>query len=122
MGAVSLTLPIGYRTVVHSGVTLYACDGVFYRRAPVGYEVVALPTAPVEPQPPAAGSRVAVTTELLNVRSGPGMNHHVIEQVFLNTVLAVHGQAPGWLYVELPAGSLGWVLARYTAPLMPASG
>ncbi len=70
-----------------------------------------------------AGDRVAVTAERLNVRSGSALDQAVVARVSSGTVLTVHGSTEDWLYVELPDGEFGWVLARYTLPLQqPASG
>jgi hypothetical protein len=43
--------------------------------------------------------------------------------VSAGTELAVLGAAPGWLYVRLPSGNLGWVAERFTLPAnIAASG
>jgi len=117
IGAVIAAPPAGCRTVVVGGATYYDYNGDYYQNAPGGYVVVQAP--PVVPQPPATeGQRVSVTAHTLNVRSGPGMGHPVIEQVRQGIVLAVHGTAPGWLYVSTPSGKLGWVSGKYTVPFV----
>jgi len=58
--------------------------------------------------------RISVSTDLLNVRSGPNLNNPVISTVSFGVVLPVHGAAQGWLYITLPDGRPGWVMERYT--------
>jgi uncharacterized protein YgiM (DUF1202 family) len=77
------------------------------------------PPAPVVIVPPAvvATGRITVTTNVLNVRSGPGLNYPVIDRTYLGTVLTMHGNAPGWVYVLLPSGQFGWISISFTAPV-----
>ena len=113
IGAVIAAPPSGCRTVVVGGATYYAYNGDYYQNAPAGYVVVQAP--PVVSQPPSmAGQQVSVTAHTLNVRSGPGMGHPVIEHVRQGTILVVQGTTPGWLYVRAPSGKLGWVSEQYT--------
>jgi hypothetical protein len=143
VGAVIPALPTGFGTVVFQGVKYLYYDDVYYQEVPSGYVVVEPPAgavaaqeesaanqAPAPSQPlaetqvPAASSgKVTVTSPLLNVRSGPGINFEAVSQVRQGTVLEVHGSAPGWLYVRLPSGKFGWVVQRFTtAEEIPASG
>jgi len=64
---------------------------------------------------------VMVTASLLNVRSGPGMDFPVINQAYQGETLLVVGWNvyADWFYVELPSGEVGWVLAEYTASILP---
>jgi uncharacterized protein YgiM (DUF1202 family) len=117
IGAVIAAPPSGCRTVVVGGATYYAYNGDYYQNAPAGYVVVQAP--PVVSQPPSmAGQQVSVTAHTLNVRSGPGMGHPVIEHVRQGTILVVQGTTPGWLYVRAPSGKLGWVSEQYTVPFV----
>jgi uncharacterized protein YgiM (DUF1202 family) len=117
IGAVIAAPPSGCRTVVVGGATYYAYNGDYYQNAPAGYVVVQAP--PVVSQPPTmAGQQVSVTAHTLNVRSGPGMGHPVIEHVRQGTILVVQGTTPGWLYVRAPSGKLGWVSEQYTVPFV----
>jgi hypothetical protein len=51
------------------------------------------------------------------------MEFEVIGQVSQGDVLVIRGNAPEWLYVQIPSGRFGWVLERFTTPLSsPASG
>lgn len=131
VGAIVGALAFGFTTLVIGGLPYYYYGGVYYRRVPTGYVVVEPPSGAVVPQePPAAihppdtaSERVSVTAANLNVRSGPGMNHPVVDQVSQGNILVIHGNAPGWLYVQLPSGKFGWVSEEFTAPVFPpASG
>lgn len=115
LGKVFLNLPIGFETVVSCGTTYYRCGGVYYKRVPSGYMVVQEPFC--EDVPEFRPQRISVTADNLYVRKGPGKNYTVMARVSYGVVLPVRGHAPGWLYVELPNKSLGWVMSKYTAPL-----
>ncbi|MGD8758229.1 MAG: DUF6515 family protein [Deltaproteobacteria bacterium] len=117
IGAVIAAPPAGCRTVVFGGATYYDYNGDYYQNTPGGYVVVEAPTV-VPPAPATAGQRVSVTAHRLNVRSGPGIGHPVIEHVRQGIVLTVQGRAPGWLYVRTPSGKLGWVSGQYTVPFV----
>lgn len=121
IGAIVVGLPTGYATIVINGTTYYYFNGVYYQKIPSGYIIV---NAPIATQPSAqSGSQVTVTAPLLNVRSGPGMQFAVIRQTRQGDTLSVHGNSPGWLYVKLPDGNVGWVSETFTAPTAPpASG
>jgi len=47
------------------------------------------------------------------------MNHPVVHQVYQGNMLAVQNHAPGWLYVKLPSGQFGWVVAKFTTQIPP---
>jgi hypothetical protein len=98
--------PPGFVRFLLGGIPYYYYGDVFYRRVPSGYVVV---------EPP----HVLVKTYILNVRSGPGMQHPVINEVYEGEVLLIHGNAPGWLYVQLPDESYGWVSQAFTEPAPP---
>ena len=129
IGAVVATIPYGYLTFVVGNLTYYYYGGIYYRHVPSGYVVVESPpeTVVVEESSdetdvtPMVGDRVSVTTESLNVRTGPNTTHSVIAQLPRGTVIVVRGHAPGWLYVELPNGTFGWIMTGYTALLPLAS-
>jgi len=143
VGAVIPALPSGFGTVVFQGVKYLYYDDVYYQEVSSGYVVVEPPPgavvareestsaqAPAPPQAPppsqipaASAGEVTVTSPLLNVRSGPGMKFEAVFQVRQGTVLEVHGNAPGWLYVKIPSGKFGWVSRQFTTIVeTPASG
>jgi len=72
------------------------------------------PSPAIGPPPPE--QQVAATTDQLEVRSGPGVNHPLVAQVPKGTLLVIRGSAPDWWYVRLPNGAFGWVMKKFTAP------
>ncbi|MDY0190275.1 MAG: DUF6515 family protein [Desulfuromonas sp.] len=120
VGLVISTLPRGYIDV-RFGNRMYArYNDVYYEPNPRGYVVVnPPPSAPPAPQPdvtavPAnALGTVAVTVEVLNVRSGPGVLHPVIDHVAAGDELVVLATAPQWYYVRLSDGGYGWVRTQF---------
>jgi len=89
------------------------------------------PMYPATPQPvygtgtyyTAATGSVIVTAQMLNVRSGPGLENPAISQIPNGTVLSIEGNAPGWYYVRTSDSLYGWVMTQYTAPVgYPAAG
>jgi hypothetical protein len=110
LGLIVFSIPLGSRVVVSAGITYHVYGDVYYRRVPAGYEVV----EPVRPAVRDWPERVAVATDLLNVRYGPDEGEEVIAQVDRHTILNVLGSAPGWLYVEIEGEDVrGWVVERY---------
>jgi hypothetical protein len=65
----------------------------------------------------ASSGSVMVTAQMLNVRSGPGLENPAVRQVPNGTVLSVQGNTPGWYYVKTADNLYGWVMVQYTAPL-----
>lgn len=122
-GLVVGRLPLGYAALVIAGITYFTFLGTWYQRVPAGYMVVAPPpNAPItSPAPATASGSVTVTAPALNVRQGPGFGHAVLEVVTLGQTLNVFATTPGWLYVQTPAGHMGWVDQRYTT-LLPTPG
>lgn len=110
LGLIVFSIPLGNRVVVSAGITYHVYGDVYYRRVPAGYEVV----EPVRPAVRDWPERVAVATDLLNVRYGPDEGEEVIAQVDRHTILRVLSSAPGWLYVEIEGEDVrGWVMERY---------
>ncbi|MEW6599940.1 MAG: DUF6515 family protein [Nitrospirota bacterium] len=131
LGIIVDSIPAGYIRIWAGGIEFYSYGGVYYRRVPDGYVVVEAPrdygvpedapdiTAPTEP----AEGKASVTTEILNVRTGPGPDYPLIYQIHKGYVLDIHGKSDGWLYVELPNGEFGWVMSEFTILLEePGSG
>lgn len=68
------------------------------------------------PTDPPVGPVGYVRAGLLNIRSGPGLNHNVITQVYRNDTLGLTGRSANntWLRVRLPlTGQEGWAAARF---------
>lgn len=123
-GMVVPSLPLGYVSLVLGGITYYELNGIYFRQVPEGYRVVEYPVVVeknvVVQQPESeSGQRIVVQSELLNVRSGPGLEQDIITPISRGNVLKVLGNVPGWYYVELPDGERGWVMEKFTAPLKP---
>jgi uncharacterized protein YgiM (DUF1202 family) len=74
------------------------------------------------PAYPSGSGPVQVAIGTLNMRSGPGTHHPVVDRVRYGEILTVIGGAPGWLYVRNPAGRHGWVMAQYTAQAIAPQG
>jgi len=66
-----------------------------------------------------ADQTVVVTASALNVRSGPGYDFPIIGLLDQGDGVIIYGYdtSSEWLYVQLPSGDFGWILAHYTAPL-----
>lgn len=131
IGTFITTLPVGYTRVVMRGASYSVAGGIYYRQIRAGYRVVEAPrevvivdnppqqTIPVTILP----EQVKVSAAALNVRTGPGLHHGVLQQVQRNDTLRVLNSEPGWLYVRLPSGQSGWVMDSFTVPVRPlASG
>lgn len=56
------------------------------------------------------GSKVSVTANLLNVRSGAGTNHGIVGQIKKGTLCTVTEDADGWCKIDSP---VGWVSKEY---------
>jgi len=125
VGAVVPALSPGFQVVIAGGMPYYRLQGVWYRRIPSGYVVADAPSGEVVTDTSMMGNgvRVTITTELLNVRAGPGTDHPILTRVTWGTVMTIRGQTGEWFYTELPNGTFGWVMKIFTAPdAVSASG
>jgi hypothetical protein len=112
LGLIVLNIPLGSRMVLSAGITYHVFGDVYYRRVPMGYQVV----EPIRSHAANRPDRVEVIIDLLNVRYGPEASEEVIAQVARYSTLRVLGSAPGWLYVEVEGDDLrGWVMDRYVS-------
>lgn len=112
IGAVVATLSATAILVNVLGRSYYLCEGTYYKKIPAGYKVVKAPPPPTNDLD--SDKRVRVTAPLLNVRSGPGKQHRVLEQISKGNILTIKGNTRKWLYVELKDGTMGWVMKKYT--------
>ncbi|THB63546.1 MAG: SH3 domain-containing protein [Desulfovibrio sp.] len=55
----------------------------------------------------------SVTVDSLNVRSGPGMEHGVIEVVHRHDSLEIYGREGNWINVRTPLNQVGWTYGAY---------
>ncbi|NHM26358.1 SH3 domain-containing protein [Desulfofundulus sp. TPOSR] len=132
---VELRLTVGSRTITVNGqakdmdVAPVIRDGLSYLPArhvaeALGYRVEwnqqnrtvllqpAVPTGGGTTKPGTLG-QVVVQGDLVNVRSGPGLQHTVVTQVNRGDRLTVLGKVPDWYQVQLPGGGTGWIVAWY---------
>jgi len=93
---------------------------VYYTRSP---QIVVQQSEPIiirqrpatsTPPPELILRQVKITEKIVNIRSGPGLENTVINQVHYDEKVDVIGTAPDWLYVKTGDGQYGWVMARYT--------
>ncbi|RWX50504.1 SH3 domain-containing protein [Candidatus Electrothrix marina] len=114
VGAVVPALPADYSFLLIDGVRYYTHAGSYYLQVPEGYQVVPDPRRTV-PQS-VASNKIVVTSNMLNVRSGPGLEYYVANRVNYGDILLVLQRNADWVYVQLPDNSRGWVMTRFTAP------
>lgn len=89
--------------------------------APAAPAAPARQSAPRQETPPTPAptpvattdSVVTVAVEMLNVREGPGLDYAIIDQVAQGERLAVVSEQPGWLEIDTPSGSHGFVSRLY---------
>ncbi len=122
IGVIVRGLPVSVATILVGGVTYYVYEDVYYRKIPSGYQVVEIPKTVKIKKIPARTmdaavpqTLVMVTAKILNVRSGPGLNHPVLSHVYYGDLLTVQGNAPNWVYALLPDESYGWVMIKFVA-------
>lgn len=122
-GYVVVTAPVGARVHVlpdtcsyfyYNGDRCYACDDVFYRE--VGREYVVIERPPRFNVIVEQGDLVRITTDALNVRSGPGTQYRVTARLSRGDVVEVGAIESGWYYVRFGNDSYGWIMQRYTNP------
>lgn len=61
-------------------------------------------------------TKVIVTANALNVRSGPGKTYRVVKVVYKGQVLKVIGEAWGWYVIYCPDHVIGYVSSVYAKP------
>lgn len=70
-----------------------------------------------QPQTNAQSEFVSVQVNVLNVRSGPGTSHDVVDKVTMGSILSVVDKLDDWYHVQLTNGLTGWVAKRYVDSL-----
>lgn len=73
--------------------------------------VTSSPANQPQSQTPAAKAQVESTTDNLNVRSGPGTNHAVVQQIGPGTRYSILQKNGDWIEIQLSGQSKGWVAA-----------
>ncbi len=54
------------------------------------------------------------------MRTGPGIDHKIIEMIKSGQTVTVLEQGPEWTKIQLPTGKEGWVLNRFLTPKPPS--
>ncbi|MDM8554430.1 DUF6515 family protein [Desulfococcaceae bacterium HSG7] len=126
IGAILVNIPVGFATITIGGHLYYHYLGVYYQKIPDGYMVIEPPREAAvisEPVQTAceAGTPVAVTAGVLNVRSGPGKHFSVIHQVYKGDIIYVHDTAPEWKYICTPYAKYGWIMKEFIGPSSPSA-
>jgi cell wall-associated NlpC family hydrolase/uncharacterized protein YgiM (DUF1202 family) len=67
------------------------------------------------------GPAAAVTVPLLNVRVGPSKNAAVRQVIPQGTNVVILGKSHGWYKVQLPDGTIGWIVKAGVATSAPAT-
>lgn len=116
VGARVTVLPDGCTTLHVEGKSFFVCGNVYYE--PVGNEYAVLDRPPRGFKLPEAevGQEVRITTNNLNVRSGPGRNHRVITQLQDGDIVKVADMNQEWYFTRLPGGATGWIMKKFTRP------
>ena len=121
VGATIRFLPPGSVAVTVGAGTYYTLSGVYYQQVHNGYLIVNPPVVIETPSKDLAEKTdfIRVATAALNVRSGPGIDRLIINQVLEGDVLEIQAKGNDWYYVKLPDETSGWVMKKYTTPLAP---
>ena len=56
----------------------------------------------------------------ITMRTGPGIDHKIIEMIKSGQTVTVLEQGPEWTKILLPTGKEGWVLNRFLTPKPPS--
>lgn len=112
-GAVVTELPQTAEIVTIDGRRYYTCAGAYYKKTDRGYLTVAQPVAQLSPAI-VPGQQLEVSVDLLNVRSGPGFNHAVLEQIRRGTRVEVEAVTEQWCLIHISATRSGWINHTYT--------
>ncbi len=56
----------------------------------------------------------------ITMRTGPGIDHKIIEMIKSGQMVTVLEQGPEWTKIQLPTGKEGWVLNRFLTPKPPS--
>ncbi len=119
-GATATPTPATSATTSGATATWTALPGTTSTPAPTATATPVRPTSnPTATSTPIVlgANQVYVTSNGLNVRSGPGVAYAIVRAVRYGTILDVLGQSSGsgWLQVRLSDGATGWVSRYYTS-------
>jgi uncharacterized protein YgiM (DUF1202 family) len=91
-------------------------EGASEARASLRAAAAAVPAAPpvaAEPETPA--ERMVVTSDALNLRSGPSTDAEVLGRLLEGDSVEVAGREGGWIQVATADGATGWAYSDYLA-------
>jgi uncharacterized protein YgiM (DUF1202 family) len=77
-------------------------------------EVESLPDSSPAPSAELVVGQVTITTDVLNVRSGPSRDDEIVDQVRKGEMLDVIRDEHDWLYIRTPDGLYGWIMTKFT--------
>jgi len=103
---------------------LYVVPNGVLANLPVGGGIVLVPTAVGQAAAPNTGGEttaVVTGTQILNVRSGPGLQFNALTTLIGGQQVGLEGRNTNatWIQVRLPNGQLGWVSGSFLTPNVP---
>jgi hypothetical protein len=124
-GSVFWSVPFGAEVFLFGGLTYFWWDDIWYRSLEDRYVVVDSPydeeivdQAPViAPSTIGDGEQMVITEELLNVRSGPGLDYPEVYVLHSGDIVTVHGYDSDWLYITNSKDENGWIMSEYASPV-----
>lgn len=111
VGARIRTLPEGCSPLYINDRRYFVCDEVYYQPDGEEYVVIERPARPdyrVE-----VGDEVRIGADFLNLRSGPGLQHRVVGQLYRGDVVVVAAIEGDWYSVVLADGVNGWIKGEF---------
>jgi uncharacterized protein YgiM (DUF1202 family) len=91
-------------------------EGASEARVSLRAAAAAVPAAPpVAAEPEAPAERMVVTSDALNLRSGPSTDAEVLGRLLEGEAVEVAGRDGGWVQVATADGATGWAYSDYLA-------
>jgi uncharacterized protein YgiM (DUF1202 family) len=91
-------------------------EGASEARASLRAAAAAVPAAPpVAAEPESPAERMVVTSDALNLRSGPSTDAEVLGRLLEGDAVEVAGREGGWIQVATADGATGWAYSDYLA-------
>jgi hypothetical protein len=84
----------------------------YYHYSPVGTAVRPTSLTPTSTAPLSQEPSVQVTGSSVNIRSGPGTGHNIVDSVNRGDRLILLGESGNWFQVRLPNGKEGWIFNK----------
>lgn len=115
-GAVVEILPTAAEEVSRDTTTYFTYAGVYYKKTDVGYVVIPQPIRQGDLSV-SIGTQLKVNVDLLNVRSGPSLEHAIVLQIHQNKVFNVKAVNGEWCLIWIDDTTEGWVHSAHTSHL-----